>query len=97
MAHHTEATPGGPKHDEENNIQPERFKDRIIFMPMHNDIDWGEKAMKTFFVYMIPQVLLHTPQSFPKDIGHSSDLDLKKNGTPRSLTNQTVRGTESLN
>ena len=41
-------------------------------------------------VYRIPQVLLHVPQGFPKDMGHSSDLDLKKNGMLRSLTNQTV-------
>ena len=31
-----------------------------------------------------------------KDIGHSSNLNLKRNGTVRLPTNQTVRGTESL-
>ena len=42
----------------------------------------GENCLQNSF-----SVLLHTSQGFPKDIGHSSGLDLKKNGTPRSLTN----------
>ena len=34
----------------------------------------------------MPQLLLHMPQELPEDIGHASDLDLKKNGTAPSLT-----------
>ena len=58
-------------------------------MSMYDDIDWDEKATKKI-AHRISQVLLHMPQGFPKDIGHSPDLDLKKNGMLRSLTNQTV-------
>ena len=60
-------------------------------------IDWrDEKAMKKI-VYRIPQVFPHMLEGFPENIGHSLDLDLKKNGMLNSLTNQMVRGTESLN
>ena len=64
---------------EKDNLQPESFKDRIILMSMYNDIDWGrnEKAMKNI-AYRIPEVFPNTPKGFPKDFGHSSDLDLKK-------------------
>ena len=37
-------------------------------------------------------MLLRTPEDFVKDMGHSSDQELKKNGTERTPTNQTVRG-----
>ena len=64
---------------EKDNLQPESFKDRIILMSMYNDIDWGrnEKAMKNI-AYRNPKVFPNTPKGFPKDFGHSSDLDLKK-------------------
>ena len=29
---------------EKDHIQPEDFKDRIIFMSMYNDIVWGQKG-----------------------------------------------------
>ena len=64
---------------EKENTQPEGFRDQIIFMSMYNDIDWGRKGNETH-VYRIPQVLPQMPEGFPKDIGHSSDLELKKNG-----------------
>ena len=41
------------------------------------------------FVKQILQMLLHTPQIYLKDIGPSSDRDLKKIGTGRIFTNQT--------
>ena len=47
----------------------------------------NEEAMK--FVKQILQMLLHTPQIYLKDIGPSSDRDLKKIGTGRIFTNQT--------
>ena len=55
---------------------------------MYNDID---------VVGAIPQVLPHMPQGFPMGSGHSSDLDLKKNGMLHSFKNQTFRWTKSLN
>ena len=62
---------------EVNRIQPEQFEDRIIFMSMCNDIDWREQdTMK--FECRILQVLQRTPKYFWKDIGHSSDQELKK-------------------
>ena len=83
---------------EKNNIQPEGFKDRIIFMSMYNDIigdkkkqprNVSEEFLKCCCVrYNVSQRTLVT---------HSSDLDLKNNGTVRSLTNQTVHETELLN
>ena len=49
-----------------------------------------EKTKK--FVWRILQMLLHTPQVFPKDIGHSSDQELKKSGTERTFAAKTVCG-----
>ena len=45
------------------------------------------------FVCGILQMLLYTPEDFLKDIGHFSDQELKKNGSERTSTNQTDRGT----
>ena len=69
---------------------------KIVFCPKGSKIESsscrctttsiGDKKTMKNFVYRVPQVLLHTPQSFPKNIGDSSDLDLKTNGTLRSLT-----------
>ena len=39
----------------------------------------GQKRTMKRFVNVIPQVLLNMPKIFPDDIGHSSELDLKKN------------------
>ena len=55
-------------------VLPKDFKDRIIFMSMYKD---SPKKMKKF-VNVIPQGLPKMPKVFPKDTGHSSDLDLKK-------------------
>ena len=52
------------------------------------------KAM-TKFVNAIPQMLPNMPKSSQEDIGHSSDLDLKKNGMLRPPINQMVCGTGS--
>ena len=54
-----------------------KFKDRIIFLSVYNDIGWDQKQTKTVVQRNFP-VLLHAPQGFPLHIGHSSDLDLKK-------------------
>ena len=35
---------------EENMIQLEQFEDRIIFMSMKNDIDWGQAIYKETYV-----------------------------------------------
>ena len=49
----------------------------------------AEKAIEKV-AQAIPQVLPHMTESLQEDIGHSSDLDLKKNGVVHSLTNHTV-------
>ena len=77
---------------EESTILHEKFEDRIIFMSMYNDIDW-RKAETKKSVCRILQVLLRTPEDFLKDIGHSSDQELKNIGTERTPTDQIVRGT----
>ena len=79
---------------EKDHIQPESFKDRIIFMSMYNDIDWNQKEMKSF-VNVIIHSLPKMPKNFPKDRGRSSDLDQKQNDVLRSPINQFVLGTRS--
>ena len=54
----------------------------------------ARKAIKKV-VNVIPQILPNMPKSFPEDIGHSSDLDLKKKGMLRSPIIQMVCGTRS--
>ena len=50
-----------------------------------------QKVLKAF-LHVWPSM----PKSFPEDVGHSSDKELKKIGVLRSPTNQTVCGTRSL-
>ena len=71
---------------DKDSVPPERSKDRFIFMSMHNDIDWDEKAMKNI-VNRIPHVLQHMPESFPR--GHWSFLGPRseEKGMQHSLTN----------
>ena len=78
--HNADTTP------ENDNIQPENFKDGIIFMSLYNGIGQVEKAMKKA-VNAILCLLPNMRESFPKDIGRSSDLDQKNNGMLRSPTN----------
>ena len=75
--------------DRGKNIRPEEFTDRIIFMLMYTT-SIGDKEERKTFLMRAPRMLLHTPQIFPKDVGHSSDLGLTWKGTERSLTNQTA-------
>ena len=49
---------------ETDDMQP-GFKDRIIVMSMSNDIDGDEGGNQELFKRIL-QVLLHTPQGFPK-------------------------------
>ena len=81
---------------EKDHIQPEHFKDESSSCQCTTTLIGARTAMNKF-VKAIPQIVPIMPENFPKDIGHSSDLDLKKNGTERTLTNQTVRGTMWLN
>ena len=53
-------------------VLPKDFKDRIIFMSMHNDIDWNQKRQMKRLVNVIPQVLRNMSRIFPK--GHWSFL-----------------------
>ena len=76
----------------EDKIQLEKFEDRIIFVPMYNDIDWGQAGNEEK-VCRSRQMLLRTQEDVQKDVGHSSDQELKKSGTERTLIDQTVCGT----
>ena len=49
-----------PRMMEEQNTQSDKFKDRIIFMSMYNDIDWGQRGNKKN-VRCILEILLPTP------------------------------------
>ena len=71
---------------EENRIQLEQFEDRIIFMSMYNDIDWGKHEKRNLYFEVFGSCGVRKK---PKDIGHSSE----KCGTERTLTSQMVRGT----
>ena len=33
-----------PKNLQDQNIEPEKFEDRFVFMPMFNDIDWTKRG-----------------------------------------------------
>ena len=80
---------------EKSNIQPEGFKDRTIFMSMSNDIDWGRQGNEENCLQNSVSVAAYAAR-FPK--GHWSFLGpgSEENGLLHSLTNWTVRGTESL-
>ena len=80
---------------EKSNIQPESFKDRIIFMSMYSAVDWSRKGNEESCPSSSSSVAAFS-RKFLEDIGHSSDPDLKKNGVLHLLTNQTVPKTPSL-
>ena len=78
-----------PKTMEENRVQLEQFEDRIIFMPMHNDIDW-RNAENTETCVSNSLTVAANVNSFLEEhwsfLGPGSE---EKKGTERSLTNQT--------
>ena len=76
---------------EENRIQPEQFEDRILFMPMYNDIDRGKQDTKKL-VNRVLQKLRRSQKDALKDTCHSSDQEQKKSGTERTPTSQRVCG-----
>ena len=79
----------------EQQCDPEQFKGRIIFMSVFNDIIRGEKEnaenvekMLTMLRIMLADVLAV--------IGHSWDLDQKRNGAELILISLTEFGTKLL-
>ena len=56
---------------EENKILPEKFEDRIIFMSVHNDIDWGKAGNEDFCMSNSSSVAAYA-RRFPE--GHWSFL-----------------------
>ena len=93
--HNTAATSGNPKNDggkEKSAWTIPRSNHLHVDVQRH----WLGKRRKQKSLYGILQTSLHTPEDFPRDIGHSSDRDRKKNDTERTFTNQTVRGTVLL-
>ena len=57
-------------------FRPEEFKDRIIFMPMYNDINWTKDGNLQLCTSNSLEVKL-AQTDFRKDIGHSSDPEQK--------------------
>ena len=67
---------------QDQNIQPEHFEGRIIFMSMFNDIDWTKRRHSD--VFQIPKKLRSTRRDSHEDTGHSSAVETKRNGTELS-------------
>ena len=76
------------------NIQcePEHFNGRIIFMSMYNDFE-GEKTETQKNVFRILLKFRSMLAGFLAVVGHSWDLDQKRNGTRTVLINHTEIGT----
>ena len=63
---------------EKDNAQPKKIqRSKSSSCRCTTTLTGDEKAMKNI-VYRIRQVLTNMPEDFPKNIGHSSDLDCKK-------------------
>ena len=80
---------------EERQGEPEQFEGRIIFMTMFNDIVWEKKKMQR----NVKIILVHLRimlADFRAVIGHSWDLDQKRNGTELALINLMEFGTKLL-
>ena len=65
---------------------PEQCQGRFIFMSMFNDIKWWIKDNERLDLYL--------QKDFQQDIGHSSDLDQKRNGILLTNTIQKENGIE---
>ena len=73
--------------------EPEHVKDRIIFMSMYNDIEWGAKETKKDVNTFHRQFRIMLANSLAV-IGLSWSLEQKRNGTEPILINQTEIGTD---
>ena len=70
-----------PKDLKDQNIEPEKFQDRIIFMSIFNDIDWTNRgnSEKMYFKFRTSQEL--HGEIIARDIGHSTARETKRSGT----------------
>ena len=77
---------------EEDKIQPDKIEDRIIFMSMHNDIDWGNAGNEDICMSNSSDVVEYA-RRFSQ--GHRSFLGpgTEESGTERTPTNKTFFGT----
>ena len=89
-AHNADTTQTSPKHDGEDNIQPNSFKDRIICISVYNDIDWCRKGYEES-CNATRQVLPKMPESSSKDIGLASYTQRNECVGPRSFNKQRRR------
>ena len=80
---------------DQNRIEPEEFKDRIIFMSTYNDIDCRkeENFKKSVFRTRLKLRLTHTykPESRVETAPSNTDLNKQINEKPRA------KGRRSLN
>ena len=74
--------------------KPEHFNDRIIFLSMYNDIAWGDKKETQKSVFRILLKVRSTLAGSLAVVGHSWDLNQKRNDTGPILINQKEIGTE---
>ena len=68
------------KYMKDSQCEPKQFNDRIIFMSMCNDIVCGEQGTQKSvnIVHLQLRIML---ADFRAVVGHSWDLDQKRNGT----------------
>ena len=75
--------------------EPEHFQGRIIFMSMHNDIEWENQNNER--VCLANVLIVHMPESSLWVIGYSLGQVQKRNGTRQTLSSLEENGTESQN
>ena len=73
-------------------INPEQFEGRILFMSMFTTTLIGHRMEFHWTVFRIPKKREITQKYFSEHIGHSSVLEIKKNGLGRTLVNQKEMG-----
>ena len=74
--------------EKEVHVQPQKMEDRIKFMSMYNEIDRTKSGKKTRFSKTFIVCCRSCQIISLKDMGHSSNQDVKKSGTLLSLASQ---------
>ena len=78
------------------NIEPEKFEDRTIFMLMFNDIDWTKMGNSKRCIPNSEQVKKFTRRDSREDTGHSLAWETRRSGTEISATHLKENGIPSL-
>ena len=93
--HYIEHSRRDSKNMKELKCEPEQIEDRTICMSMYNGIVWEERGnTETCEKNHLNLKIMHADSR--ADIGHSWDLDQRRNGTELVVINQTEIETELL-